>query len=68
MEDTVFKKIHEDGSETVIKHVKPAYIDEEGNLKEKEEYVTSVFISSSYLHITFTYNILPNTQFKNSHN
>lgn len=45
--DKVFKKIHEDGSETVIKQVKGAFMDKNNNYKEKDDYVTSIFISSS---------------------
>lgn len=45
--DKVFKKIHGDGSETVIKQVRSAFRDEEGNYQEREETVTSIFISSS---------------------
>lgn len=45
--DNVFKKIHEDGSETVIKQVKSAFRTGGGDYKERDEVVTSIFISSS---------------------
>lgn len=48
MTDQVFKKVHEDKSETVIKMVKPAYRKEDGTYHEREDEVTSIFISSSY--------------------
>lgn len=46
--DKVFKKVHEDGSETVIKSVSPAFRDGKGVYCERDDTVTSVFISSSY--------------------
>jgi 23S rRNA (adenine2503-C2)-methyltransferase len=47
MSDKIFKKIHDDGSETVIKQVRSAFRDEQGNYCERDETVTSIFISSS---------------------
>ena len=47
MQDRVFKKIHKDGSETVIKQVRSAFRDSGGVYQEREETVTSIFISSS---------------------
>lgn len=43
----VYKHHHADGSETVIKQVRPASRDADGDLVERSNYVTSIFISSS---------------------
>ncbi|MDB4311964.1 hypothetical protein N9937_00900 [bacterium] len=45
--DRVFKKIHDDGSETVIKHVRPTSRNEHGDIVTRFTPVTSIFISSS---------------------
>lgn len=46
MKDQIFKKIHDDGSETVIKQVRPVQVID-GETVEGDALVTSIFISSS---------------------
>lgn len=45
--DKIFKKVHEDGSETVIKQVMPASRNPDGQYHERDTLSTSIFVSSS---------------------